>query len=280
MQAAIHADDQAILGSRIAHGWDVMKKNFFEMAKMSFMHYAKLIESTDPVVFVPVGAIEQHGPHLPLATDVLIPKAICLEVAKSVDGILAPPVSYGYKSMPHSGGGQHFCGTCSLDAMTLLQQLKDLIREYTRHGVSKLVFLIGHYENQWVVMEACETATREMLREGIKPARLMSVCYWELRSRSIERQVYGDDPPNPKLEHAGRGETSVMLHLHPELVDLELIQPQLPADLPVYDMWPYDPGTIPSSGVLNTAVGSKPEHGKLLFDDYVLQLTNAVKQAF
>ena len=254
--------------------------SLFEMAKMSFVAYSKLLEEKDPVVFVPVGAIEQHGPHLPLATDVMIPDAICTEVAQITGGILAPALAYGYKSMPHSGGGQHFSGTCSLDAMTLLNQLRDVIREFARHGVTKIVFLIGHYENHWVVMEACDNTTREMLREGVKPPRLMTVCYWEFRTRATEKRIYGDEVPNSKLEHAGRGETSLMLHIHPELVEMDLLQPQLPADFPVYDLWPYAPETIPSSGILNTAIGSKAEHGKMLFDEYVEGLTRAVKDAF
>ena len=57
-------------------------------------------------VFLPVGATEQHGYHLPLATDVLLPTELALAVADEHDFLVAPPVSYGYRSRPLSGGGQ------------------------------------------------------------------------------------------------------------------------------------------------------------------------------
>ncbi|WP_255969945.1 creatininase family protein, partial [Klebsiella pneumoniae] len=69
--------------------------------------------------FLPCGATEQHGPHLPLGTDALLASAISAEVAARVGGLVAPALSYGYKSQPKCGGGQHFCGTTSLDGATL-----------------------------------------------------------------------------------------------------------------------------------------------------------------
>src|SRR5690242_10520326 len=84
------------------------------MAHMSWTDYRGQLEANDAVVLTPVGAIEQHGPHLPLATDTLIPQRICEAVAVDTGGLVAPALTYGSKSVPRCGGGQHFCGTTSL----------------------------------------------------------------------------------------------------------------------------------------------------------------------
>ncbi len=85
------------------------------MDQLSWVEYARRVREQSPVVFLPCGATEQHGPHLPLGTDALLASALCEDVARQVDGLVAPALSYGYKSQPKCGGGQHFCGTTSLD---------------------------------------------------------------------------------------------------------------------------------------------------------------------
>ncbi len=79
---------------------------------------------------VPVGSVEQHGPHLPLTTGSLIPTAICERCAQRSDAPVVPTLNYGSRSIPRSGGGEHFCGTTSVDASTLIAQIRDLVREF------------------------------------------------------------------------------------------------------------------------------------------------------
>jgi creatinine amidohydrolase len=64
------------------------------------------------------------------------PTAVAKGVAEKINAIVAPVVAFGYKSQPKMGGGQHFCGTTSLDADTLAHVLRDVIKELARHGVS------------------------------------------------------------------------------------------------------------------------------------------------
>lgn len=85
------------------------------MDRISWVEYQRRIEQIDPVVFLPCGSLEQHGPHLPLGVDAMLSTAVARETAVRVGGIVAPALSYGYKSQPRCGGGQHFPGTTSLD---------------------------------------------------------------------------------------------------------------------------------------------------------------------
>ena len=120
------------------------------MDQMSWTHYRDRIVQDRAPVFLPVGALEQHGPHLPLGTDALLSAAMAAQAAAAVGGIVAPALSYGYKSQIKCGGGQHFCGTTSLDAATLIGQVRDTVREFHRHGVQRLVVVNGHYEKSVV----------------------------------------------------------------------------------------------------------------------------------
>src|ERR1700732_5006776 len=105
------------------------------MNRMSWQEYRERVTQSKAPVFLPVGALEQHGPHLPLGTDALLAAAVARTVAERVDGIVAPPINYGYKSQPKCGGGQHFPGTTSLDGGTLSAMTCDILAELGRHGV-------------------------------------------------------------------------------------------------------------------------------------------------
>ena len=75
------------------------------LAEMNWMEFDKRIRDDNPIIFVPIGSTEQHGPHLPLSTDVILPGEVALLVAAELGGIVAPAIPYGYKSQPKSGGG-------------------------------------------------------------------------------------------------------------------------------------------------------------------------------
>ena len=85
------------------------------MSDLSWPEYKRRLEEEDAIILLPVGAVEQHGYHLPLGTDWIMATEMSRRAAERVGGIVAPPVMYAYKSQIRSGGGNHFCGTTSLD---------------------------------------------------------------------------------------------------------------------------------------------------------------------
>jgi creatinine amidohydrolase len=98
-------------------------------------------------VLLPVGATEQHGPHLPLGTDALLASAVAEVWRQKVGGIVAPALAYGFKSQPKCGAAFH--RHHQSDAATLVATVRDAVREFHRHGLRKLIVVNGHYENQW-----------------------------------------------------------------------------------------------------------------------------------
>ena len=249
------------------------------MAELSWPEYRDRI-AANPPVFLPIGATEQHGPHLPLNVDVILPTGVAERVAREVGGLVAPTIPYGYKSQPRSGGGQAFAGTTSLDAQTLALVLRDLIGDLGRHGVRRLVVLNGHYENAWPVVEGLDLALRELRRDGIADMQAMRLEYWDFVERATLDRLFPNGFPGTELEHASLLETSLMLLLRPDLVRMDLVPSDGPAKFPTYDRWPVPANFVPASGVLADARGSSAEKGEWLMDDHVRLISAAVRREF
>ncbi len=137
-------------------------------------------EMTDPeveaflrdhqTVIVPVGSTEQHGPHAPLLTDVLIPVEVARRVAPRIGALVAPPVSYAL-SYPHVG----FTGVVHIRVSTFMALIEDLCASFAAIGFRRIVFLNGHYDNTYAIAYACASAAERM------PSGVLAfpVNYWD-----------------------------------------------------------------------------------------------------
>lgn len=245
------------------------------MAEMSWTELAERLPS-QPVVFVPCGATEQHGPHLPLAVDVYLSTAMAVSVARQVGGLVAPAIPYGYKSMPKSGGGPFFPGTLNLDGHTLSLVVRDVLRELTRHGVRRVCFMDGHFENQWFVTEGIDLAMREL---GLSDLKVMRLEYWDFFTDATLTAVFGSGGyAGIALEHAAVIETSLMMHFHPSHVRTERIPDNPHANPPPYDLFPPRREFVTKSGALITAAGSSAAKGKLLAEQATADIAAAVRR--
>ncbi len=249
------------------------------MAELSWPQWQEKVPS-GAIIFLPLGATEQHGPHLPLNVDVILPTAVAERVARAVGGLVAPTLAYGYKSMPRSGGGQSFPGTTSLDAQTFSHTIRDILRELATHGARRFVLLNGHFENAWPAVEGLDLGLREIRRDGIEGVTAMRLEYWDFVRKETLDRIFPDGFPGTELEHASLIETSLMLLLRPDLVDLSKIPQDGRANFPPYDISPAPPSYLRESGVLADARGSRAEIGQWLLDDHVELITAAVRKEF
>ena len=163
----------------------------------------------DTIVLLPVGAIEQHGPHLPLATDLLTADGLARAVADAhgdeLDLLVLPPIAFS-KSNEHSPAP----GTLVLRTSTMLDLLDDLAASLRFTSLRRLAILNGHGGNSSLLDVAC---------------RDLRVKY-DLDTFLLHTLV-PPDQGGPVAEgelglgiHAGRDETSLMLHLAPDTVDM------------------------------------------------------------
>ena len=108
----------------------------------------------------------------------------------------------------------------------------------------------------------------------------MRLEHWDFCREQTLTDVFPDGFPGFAMEHAAVIETSLMLHFHPQLVALEKIPDDAPADFPPYDMYPTRTQWVPPSGVLSSARGSSAAKGQRLAEDIVDGIATAVCKEF
>jgi len=251
------------------------------LAELDWKTYQQAVTTENSIIFLPIGALEQHGPHMSMNPDVLIPQAIAEAVSERLDNaMVAPPIAYGYKSQQQSGGGNHLPGTTSLDGITLTQTIRDVIKEFVRHGARKIVMMNGHYENSMFVVEGIDLAIRELGWAGIEDINVMILSYWDFIGDETVERLYPDGFTGWALEHGGVLETSLMLYLYPHLVDMEKVVDHPPAEFPPYDMFPVEPELTPPSGTLSSAKNASQEKGEIIMDVCVEGIARSVSEKF
>lgn len=248
------------------------------MDRISWPEYKERVEK-NVVAILPVGALEQHGPHLPMGTDAIFATKMAEAIADAIDGLVLPTINYGYKSQSRSGGGQTFPGTTSLDGTTLIRTMQDIVRELARHGVQRLLVLDGHYENRWFLTEGIELAQRELAATQ-KAMCIVRTEYWDFCPREVLDQVFDGDFPGYDLEHAALIETSMMLHWCPELVNTDNYPPDESAQFPPCDIYPQDGGGVPASGVLAPTKGANTEKGAMIINATVEAIARQMREIF
>jgi creatinine amidohydrolase len=170
------------------------------------------LDPASTVALLPVAAVEQHGPHLPLATDALIAEALvaaALERASAGLTVLALPTQTIGASLEHTA----FAGTLSIEYETLLASWKQIGANVARAGVRKLVILNTHGGQRALV---------DLAAVSLRAAWQMLVVRANYFSFGMPPSLFDGDELAGDI-HGGLVETSLMLHLYPELVRKEAL---------------------------------------------------------
>lgn len=156
------------------------------------------------LLILPVGALEAHGPHLPLGTDMIQAERTAEELAVRVSGLVAPTLAYGV-----CPGTREFPGTVSLSLETLAHDIEDLMEDFHRFGFRRVLILSGHgaANHMAALREGAERATRR--HPDLKVAAL---CDYEFVYELRGKEAPLDDG------HAGLLETSRVMAMAPNLV--------------------------------------------------------------
>lgn len=233
-------------------------------------------QNINNVLILPVGSTEQHGPHLPLSVDTVIAEKLALMLAEKVNGIVAPALSYGYKSKPLSGGGPLFPGTIDLNGITLMNITEDLLEEFIKDGITKIFILNAHFENEAFVLESVDIVSRRH-----PEVTIIETNWWDVLTQDIIDKVFSEVPfPGWAFEHAAITETSLMMYLAPELVREELMSNEMGAEPSPYAKYPIVKGMVPDSGILAPAISSSSDKGKLIADSAISAFVDIVKNEF
>ena len=231
-------------------------------------------EAEGAILALPVGAVEQHGPHLPLTVDIEIPVRIASMLGERLNVVVAPAIPYGARSLPQSGGGPSFPGTINIRGSVLTDYLKDVIAGYIATGFRSIVILNGHYENESFIFEALELCRQEGKLEGTK---IIAVGWWSLVSNATLEKLFGDRFPGWHAEHASACETSLMLHLRKDLVGPTRVDNPTPPRSGIY-LFPTDSSKISNRGVLGSSSPATAEIGVALCEEICSQLVALIQE--
>lgn len=141
--------------------------------------------------------------------------------------------------------------------------MRDVIKEFARHGNRQFAIVNGHFENSWFITEAVDIALRELRWDGIAGVKVVVLSYWDFVTQETIDQLYPDGFPGWAVEHSGVLATSLMLALHPQLVHIGRAVDQPPATFPPYDVYPVKPEWTPPSGTLSSPKQASREKGEI-----------------
>jgi creatinine amidohydrolase len=147
-------------------------------------------------IIIPIGAIEQHGPHLPITTDTLIAEYLANQISRKISSYILPTIPYGvsYEHKPF------FNISISNDLLSDL--LSQICVSLAENGFNYVIILNGHHGN----IGALQYVPQKVVKDNAR-VNVFGINYWQL----IERE----------FDHAGFVETSIMMAIQPKLVQME-----------------------------------------------------------
>lgn len=236
-------------------------------AGMTYEEVVEVAETDGSILVLPVASLEQHGPHLPTATDTILATAIAhrgAELAADLPVVVLPPVWTGYS--PHHTS---FGGTVTLGFQHMFALLHDIASSVLANGFDALLLLNGHGGNGPMVSSVVNTVGPDY-----PDVEVLGLTYWLLAEAAFNDELRDTDLGG--ASHGGEFETSLMLHLRPELVREEAFraeyyeQPYAMANqdlmarghLSYYRPWEF----YSDSGVGGDPTAATAEKGEELYD--------------
>jgi len=178
------------------------------MEEMSWKQIKNALADGYKTVIIPVGSIEQHGPHLPVGTDYLLGYPISREVARRLGKTLVAPTIRPGLSEHH----MHFPGTVTLQPETFKMVLRDYLSCYIRHGFTTIIFLNTHGGNAITLRAFVEE------NENAHPG--VTIIFPRTSNASRLSNEEEGIPQGISGSHSGHAESSAMLAWYPQFVDM------------------------------------------------------------
>lgn len=222
-------------------------------SKMTWHDFRDYVVHT-PFALLPVGALEQHGPHLPFSTDVIIAEYMAEKIAEKTGFILLPALSY-----TPSFSLRKFPGTIRVSNETFSEQLCEISRSLASHKVQYIYLVIAHIGAK----QACQMAERQLLLED-NTAKLVNLA---LPGLDEAMQKYCTSQRwHPAYAHADEYETSALLAIRPELVHMEKAVSEYPQKNPLMGPISIAWDEFCSTGVIGDATVATAEKGRAMLE--------------
>ncbi|HEU5138969.1 MAG TPA: creatininase family protein [Bacillales bacterium] len=221
---------------------------------------------TFPVAILPLGATEQHGHHMPLGVDVFLAEGISRKLSERTGALMLPSMPFGY-----SWVWRDIPGTVSLQQDHVEDTIKDVAHSVSRYGVKLLIIVNGHDANK----SSMKYAARELMDELSMP-----VIYLFYPNLEQIMEQYCESPNWHGMIHACEFETSLMLALKPELVDMKKAVKEYPDKPNLYGLSTISLGDLSKSGVYGNATLATKEKGEKMLNRFVEEMEKLIFEAY
>ncbi|WP_455448487.1 creatininase family protein [Natrinema thermotolerans] len=223
---------------------------------------------SESLALVPLGSTEQHGPHLPEATDHLIGEAFAREVADRTGYLCTPTINVGV-----SGHHRQFHGTMWVEPSAFRQYMESLTRNLTTHGIDRVIYVNAHGGN---VQHLREVGSR-LRQEGVAYA---IEWMWDESIPDLVDDLFAQNGP-----HGGPKETAMIQYLEPELVHDDRLEEARDTGVPSVEDADtvkhgsrtfFDAADNTDNGVFGDQTDASAEKGEQLFEaasDQLVQLS-------
>lgn len=213
----------------------------------------------NPRLILPVGALEQHGPHLPVGTNVVIARRVARAVSERLGILRAPSFSYGVTFT-----GDPFKGPAGLRRKTFHRAINELVGRWEDDGVKHFFVITAH---------RFEPHVEALL---MTPSGPSNTSVYDLYRIDVSDIVEND----PDFEHAGELETSLVLHLSPDSVRVDQVRDYLPEGgrLRRYTRRRVPKAPPASGGVIGAPSLASAAKGEAVFQRYVDVLCEAISR--
>lgn len=213
------------------------------------------------IAVLPVGSVERHGDHLPIGTDAIEATWVAARVAEKLKAHLFPPIWYGV-----SPGLSRFPGTINVDAEAFISYVHSVLKEIARNGYRLIIVINGHGGNTSALRVAMKRAAFEA---GVTIA---SFDWWRDAGTSALKELFAYPG------HAGEDETSAMLYIDGQHVDMDYAAKYVPGWLPRYAVEsPKVEEVLYPGAVLGDAAGASAEKGERWLQAVVDDILSAVQ---
>ncbi|MGL4677006.1 MAG: creatininase family protein [Brevinema sp.] len=209
----------------------------------------------NPIIILPLGAVEQHGYHLPLGTDYMIAEHLSYQIAEQIEALVAPPMPFGY-----SWVWRDILGTLSIEQDHMESVLKDLAHSSYRWGAKLFVVINGHEANN----NTLKYISRELGDES--KHKFLYLFYPKLKQ--VYNQYCSSETWNG-IFHADEFETSLMLTIDPSAVQMEKAQKEYPKTPDLYGYTNLSIGDISLSGVYGDPTKATADKGEAMLKIFV-----------
>ena len=227
-----------------------------------------LNNAANTTAIVTFGSCESHGPHCCLGPDVFVPTEVARRVAMKLDNVVvAPCLPYG-TSMHYN----KFPLSITLRYETVIAVAEDVLCSLIHNGITRIFILNGHDGN----IPALDIAAHKVKERHPEARLLFMPAWWEKIGPLMgdRFEVWNG------LGHAGEGETSIMMAVRPELVDLSRAEKHAPSKFPLYDVFPPHEDWTPTPGTLSLPDGSTADKGELILKTCTEGIVAEIKKEF